>query len=375
VQWDDAGRSYAPSETEYASDVASGTQGAAAHGSFPPSDDTVNAAVSPHVSPPGVPDTGYRQRSSSRTPWQARANGWLRTHTQPRRIETDRDRCISAYMAAMATGCRVIAIVGPKGGVGRTTVALTAGLVLAETPLARPILVELNPDWGTVDALLGNANPRTVQDLLYHLTAVDRAGIGLLQGFVTMWGRLPVLTAPRFPGEMARLTPHDIAQVLRVLAVHYNVVILDCGASFTGRLTQFALQVADHLHVVTTPDPGAIRKSLAVVDYLASNHYVHDYRPFVTALVPDAPGVRRRVPTELTLVVNGVGPASISASLDLAQLHAALTEVNAVTALPYSVPLRQMLAHGTLTFDTLPADYRRALKSLLVATLGRLAHP
>jgi len=290
-------------------------------------------------------------------------------------METDHDHCIAAYMTAMATGCRVIAMVGPKGGVGRTTVALTAGLVLAEAPLARPILVELNPDWGTVDALLGNANPRTMQDLLHHLTAVDRAGIGLLQGFVTMRGRLPVPTAPRFPAEMAQLAPHDIAQVLRVLAVHYNVVILDCPASFTGRLTQFALQVADHLHVVTTPDPAAMRKSLAVVDYLASDGYAGDYQPFIADLVPDATGARRRTPTEMTLVVNGVGPVSIAAPPDLAQLGAVLTEINAVAALPYSGSLRQLLAHGPLTFHTLPADYRRALKSLLVATLGRLAHP
>lgn len=298
---------------------------------------------------------------------------WLRVHLRPDEIETDADWYITEHMEAMATGCHVIAVVGPKGGVGRTTVALTTGLVLAEAPLARPILVEMNADWGTVDALLNDPNPRTVQDLLYHLTAVDRAGIGLLQGFVTMWGRLPVLTAPRFPGEMAQLSPRDFAQVLRVLSIHYNVIILDCGATFTGRLTQFALQVADHLQVVTGPDRAGLRKTLTVADYLASDRYALDYRPFVTNLIPDTPAIRTRLPTELTLVVNGVGAAG--GPLDLARLGAALPELNAVTVLPHSISLQHLLAHGALTFDTLPADYRRAVKSLLVATLGRLAHP
>jgi len=204
---------------------------------------------------------------------------------------------------------------------------------------------------------------------------VDRTGIGLLQGFVTMWGRLPVLTAPRFPGEMARLSPQDIARVLRVLAVHYNVIVLDCGTSFTGQLTQCALQVADHVLMVTTPDRTAMQKTLAVVDYLASDRYARDYGPVRSDHAPDAVQVRTRVPTELTLVVNGVSPLPASDPLDVRRLGAALPELNAVIALPHSAPLRHLLTNDTFSFDMVPADYRRALKSLLVATLGRLAHP
>jgi len=329
-----------------------------------------------HCRPPGIPDADYSPAPSFPTiPWQARANRWFREHLQPGRIEANHDRCITASMVAMATGCRIVAVVGPKGGVGKTTVALTAGRVLAEVPLARPILVELNPDWGTVDTTVGDANPRTMQDLLHHLTAVDRTGIGLLQGFVTMWGRLPVLTAPRFPGEMARLSPQDIARVLRVLAVHYNVIILDCGTSFTGQLTQCALQVADHVIMVTTPDRVAVQKTLAVADYLASDWYARDYGPVRSDHAPNAIGVRTRVLTELTLVVNGVGPLSASDPLDVHRLGAALPGLNAVITLPHSAPLRYLPTNGTFSFDMVPADYRRALKSLLVATLGRLAPP
>ncbi len=145
----------------------------------------------------------------------------------------DDDAQIGDCMAMMSTGCRILATIGPKGGPGKTTVALTSGLVLSEAPLARPIVVELNPDWGTIDQVLGDANPRTIQDLLQNLTAVNQAGIGLLQGYVTMWGRLPVLTAPSRPDEMARLTPRDYERVLKLLSVHYNLIILDCGTELS----------------------------------------------------------------------------------------------------------------------------------------------
>ena len=147
---------------------------------------------------------------------------------------------------------------------------MTAGLVLAQVPLARPILVEVNPDWGTLDELLGTRQSRsTIAALLADYTAVDRTGIGLLQGYVTMFGRLPVLTAPSDPDAMAKLAPRDYDRVLRLLALHYNVILLDCGTAFTQRLNQFAIQRADHLIVVGWPEQATMRKTLAAVDYLA----------------------------------------------------------------------------------------------------------
>jgi len=297
----------------------------------------------------------------------------MRERTQPGRIETEHDAKIADFIAMMSTGCRILATIGPKGGPGKTTVALTTGLVLAEVPLARPIIVELNPDWGTIDQVLGDANLRTIQDLLQNLTAVNQAGIGLLQGYVTMWGRLPVLTAPSRPDEMARLAPRDYERVLNLLSVHYNLIILDCGTAFTQRLNQFAIQAADHLQVVGWPDHATMQKTVAAIDYLASSRYAHDYQSVLAELAPDHAAVRARTLADMTLVVNGTGFPSGAVPIDVAKVRMAVAGLNDVVSLPYSAPLRRMLGDGTLTMDALPADYRRAVKELLVAVLGRLA--
>jgi MinD-like ATPase involved in chromosome partitioning or flagellar assembly len=306
-------------------------------------------------------------------PWTIRARHWLRYRTQPGRTEAEHDARIADFMALMSTGCHTLATIGPKGGPGKTTVALTTGLVLAEVPLARPIIVELNPDWGTIDQLLGHANPKTIQDLLHHLTAVNQAGIGLLQGFVTMWGRLPVLTAPSRPEAMARLAPRDYERVLKLLSVHYNVIILDCGTAFTQRLNQFAIQAADHLQVVGWPDHPTLQKTVAAIDYLASSRYAHDYQGVLAELTADHAAVRARALADMTLVVNGAGFPAGMAPVDLAKVRTAVAGLNGVVPLPYSPALRRMLGDGTLTIEALPADYRRAVKTLLVAVLGRLA--
>jgi len=328
----------------------------------------------PPSPPPGTPVPALRSHPPVPVvPWSTRAQRWVRERTQPGRSETEYDARIADAMAMLSTGCRILATIGPKGGPGKTTVALTTGLVLAEVPLARPIVVELNPDWGTIDQALGDANPRTIQDLLQNLTAINQAGIGLLQGYVTMWGRLPVLTAPSRPDEMARLTPRDYERVLKLLSVHYNLIILDCGTAFTQRLNQFAIQAADHLQVVGWPDHPTMQKTVAAIDYLASSRYAHDYQGVLAELAPDHAAVRARTLADMTLVVNGAGFPSDTAAIDLAKVRMVVSGLNAVVPLPYSAPLRRMLGDGTLTMDALPADYRRAVKGLLVAVLGRLA--
>ncbi len=329
----------------------------------------------PSTPPPGIPVPDLRVRPPVPVvPWPIRAQHWLRVRTQTGRVETEYDARIADAMAAMSTGCHTLATIGPKGGPGKTTVALTTGLVLAEVPLARPIVVELNPDWGTIDQVLGDTNPRTIQDLLQNLTAVNQAGIGLLQGYVTMWGRLPVLTAPSRPVAMARLSPRDYERVLKLLSVHYNLIILDCGTAFTQRLNQFAIQAADHLQVVGWPDHATMQKTVAAIDYLASSRYAHDYQGVLAELTTDHSAVRARTLADMTLVVNGAGFPSGTAAIDIARVRMAVTGLNAVVPLPYSAPLRRMLGDGTLTIEALPAEYRRAAKRLLVSVFERLAN-
>lgn len=308
-------------------------------------------------------------------PWPLRLRTWFGRRTRQGSAEAWNDVSLTHLLADLATGTHILAVSGPKGGAGKSTTALLAGMVLAEVPLARPILLEVNPDWGTLDELLGRANPRTIADLLRDYVAIDRAGIGLLQGYVTMFGRLPVLTAPGDPDAMAQLSPRDYDRVLRLLALHYNVILLDCGTAFTQRLNQFALQRADHLVVVGWPEQAAMSKTLAAVEYLASARYERDYRG-VLAEVAATGGigdVRARALADMTLAINGIGHTGGTDPIDHRRVRAAASGLHALIELPYVPALRALLADGALTIEALPVASRRAVKRLLVAVLSRLA--
>jgi len=304
-------------------------------------------------------------------PWHIRAQRLVREATRPGKIEAEHDARIEALLRQIATRPHIVGVIGPKGGAGKSTTALLLGLVLAQYPSARPVLCEVNPDWGTLSELLGRPSTRTVVDVLRDYTAIDRAGIGMLQGYQTMFGRLPVLTVPKNPEVMARLAPRDYDRVLRLLAVHYGLLVLDCGTSFTQVLNQYAIRNSDHLIVVGWPEQATMRMTLGAVEYLASSRYERDYRGVLAESARAE--VRARALDDITLVVNGQGHTGRGDALDPAKIRAAAGGLNATIALPYAPALRRMLDDGTLTIEALPTPYRRAAKELLVAVLGRLA--
>jgi len=288
------------------------------------------------------------------------------------RWERDHDTAIAAAVATLATGSQIVAVVGAKGGAGTTTVALLAGALLATVPEAHPALVELAADWGTTVALLGDADGCTVADLLAHLTAAHRAGLGFVQGFMTPWERLPVLLAPRDPALVARLTVEDYRRTLRLLAAHYGLLFLDCGPSLTHPLTRFALDVADHIVLVTSSDTVArhgARRAITYLTGIAPTAQPPSAVPGATTTPPQT-----RAPTDLTLVLNGADVPSVYVFDDPLGKEVMPT-LNAVLTLPRSEPLRQGFEAGTASVATLSVPTRRATKALLAAVLGRLAYP
>ncbi|HEU5422524.1 MAG TPA: hypothetical protein VFU72_03205, partial [Nitrolancea sp.] len=250
---------------------------------------------------------------------------------------------------------------------------LALGLVLAEVPLARPVYVELNPDWGNARQLLPRANRATVVDLLDAYAPIERTGIGLLQSYITMWSRLPVLTVPTDPDQAAALGAADYERVLQLLGQYYNVILLDCGTGYADTLTQFGIQRADHLVLLSSPDHGTVRTALESARYLASTRYERTFADRLAALAAGGTAdIRARQLAAVTLVVNQHGRPGAGIPADLGKVRRAASALNAVLTVPHSATLATLFDDQTLTLENLPRPVRRALKSLWVAVLDQL---
>jgi len=141
----------------------------------------------------------------------------------------------------------VVAIFSPKGGVGRTTVAVNLA-VAAATELGKSVvLVDGSFQFGDVGVLL-NLNPKnkSIADLVPELEAGEPESLDTF--IINHSAGIRVLLAPPSP-EMAELiTPSGVRRVLDALRRGHDLVIVDCTSWFN----ETTLAILDAADVVLT---------------------------------------------------------------------------------------------------------------------------
>lgn len=236
-----------------------------------------------------------------------------------------------------------VAVVSPKGGVGKTTCTLLAGEVLASDLRLRCVAVDANPDYGTLGLLAPDRvrSERSLADLLERANEVEHAGA--LRPFISpLASGLHLLAAPGDPRAMADLTPDHYGRLLSLLDRFYEVVLLDLGTGLTDPLARLALERSDQMVLVSTLEWVTAERVLAALDDLRAT----------------------RAGERATVVLN---QAPSSRAVDRQVIEAAFRrhEVAARVAIPYDPELRAMLDAGALA----PAELRRETR-MAIARLG-----
>jgi MinD-like ATPase involved in chromosome partitioning or flagellar assembly len=233
-----------------------------------------------------------------------------------------------------------VALISPKGGVGKTTSTFLVGNLLASHVKLRVIAVDANPDFGTLGRLAadGRRSDRSLADLLEDADRLKTAAE--LNAYVSRQPTgLHVLAAPRDAELTASLGPDRYGELVAFLSCFYEVVLLDLGTGVAGPLARFAIDRADQAVLVTTPEWVT---SSVVLDALA--HVQHDRTTVALnkslLRAKDLPAVEERFRAE--------------------HLHRTLT-------IPYDEQLAAMLDAGHYTLDALARPTRMAIKQLGLA--------
>jgi MinD-like ATPase involved in chromosome partitioning or flagellar assembly len=173
-----------------------------------------------------------------------------------------------------APGGRVLAVWGPAGAPGRTTVATTLAAALSRH--TRTTLVDVDPCGGAVAQVLG-----VLDEVSGLLAAARLAGGGLLEErFASVQRaldpRFTVVTGLPRPDRWTEVRPGTV-ELLAATARAQGHVVLDTGSSLDEddvsgrpgrhRMTLAALDAADEVLVVGNADPvGLSRLAHALVD-------------------------------------------------------------------------------------------------------------
>ena len=164
---------------------------------------------------------------------------------------------------------QVVAVFSPKGGVGRTTLAVNLAVAAATELGKRVVLMDGSFQFGDVGVLL-NLNPKnkSIADLVPELEA------GVLESVdtfvITHSSGVRVLLAPPSPETAELLTPSGVKRVIEALRATSDLVIVDCSAFFNDT-TLAILDAADVILTLLTLEITSIKNMrlfLEVADQL-----------------------------------------------------------------------------------------------------------
>jgi MinD-like ATPase involved in chromosome partitioning or flagellar assembly len=244
------------------------------------------------------------------------------------------------------TRCATIAIVSPKGGVGKTTTTALLGTLIAHLRRDLVLAVDANPDYGSLGRVLCPNHTFFVDDLSSYFASAGAAAPSMADLNARLGSGphgLRVLPAPTDPDRMSHIGCDTYRDIIGRLRDYAGVLLVDCGTGLHEPAARAALDAADQVIVVSDADPAT------------------------ASLVAEA---IRRIPVAapLTLVVNKM-PVH-GARLDLNRLAETLPGVDYVVVIPTEPKAASTLGVGAFCWDGVPLPWQRSVRELAAVLIA-----
>jgi pilus assembly protein CpaE len=155
---------------------------------------------------------------------------------------------------------QIVIVFNPKGGVGKTTIAVNIAAMLQIRKGQRVLLVDCDTVTGHVASSLGMENVRTVADAW-----TEDLSTGAGESFAEIASRhqngISVLVMAESPLHTEILEPKRVAEAITAARQAYDWVVVDMHPDY-GPLNQVIFERADRIIVPVTPDVPAIRAAV-----------------------------------------------------------------------------------------------------------------
>lgn len=255
-----------------------------------------------------------------------------------------RNRLMARIAVPRLRKCVTIAVVSPKGGVGKTTISALLGTLLALARRDRIVAIDTNPDYGSLGRTLTPHHGIFVDDLL---DVLEHPSLTVTRLDTTL-GRGPhglmVLPAPTDPSRMARLDEDAYTRVIRRLQDLVGVIVLDCGTGLQDPASRAAMATADEIVLISDAEPAT-----ASLVAEAARRLTEARRPlFLVVNKMPAKGGRLNVQTLAEHVPNASGLVMVAA-----EPHAS-----------------SRLARGELNWPDAPTSWQIGIGELAVALIA-----
>ncbi len=182
----------------------------------------------------------------------------------------------------------VTTVFSPKGGVGKTTVAVNLALALSDRGARRVCLVDLDLGFGDVAITLQLFPTHTIEQAIGAESTLDAAH---LDGLLTRHAdSLMVLAAPAHPDTKERITPALVSRVLRTLRESFDHVVVDTAPAFDDA-TLTALEETDECVLVATLDVPTLKNVKVALETMDLLDVAPGHRHLLLNRADDAVGI------------------------------------------------------------------------------------
>lgn len=164
-------------------------------------------------------------------------------------------------------GSRRVVVLSRKGGVGKSTVALMLGHTFAAYRGDRVVALDGDPDAGSLGRRIRRETAATVSHMLADRERLTR--YASIRGYTSQAStRLEVVASDEDPKTTEALGREDYQQAVRLLDLHYNLILVDTATGILDSATQGIVEMADQIVVVLTSSLDAARAASMTLDWL-----------------------------------------------------------------------------------------------------------
>jgi pilus assembly protein CpaE len=206
------------------------------------------------------------------------------------------------------TNGQLVTVFSPKGGVGKTTLAVNLAVALNDGGNRTVCVVDLDLAFGDVAITLQLFPARTIADAVPLESGLDFA---VLEPLLTLYrDGLFALVAPVQPDAKDNIPAPLVGRILRLLKAHFDHVIVDSAPAFDEYVLQ-AVDESNEMVLVTTLDVPTLKNVKVAVETLDLLNFPKVKRHLVLNRADDKVGLTAdKVESTLGMTIAAAIPTS-----------------------------------------------------------------
>jgi pilus assembly protein CpaE len=179
-----------------------------------------------------------------------------------------RRRGLGASVVEAPTGTRIIAVMSPKGGVGKTTVTTNLAVGLGKTAPTGVVVVDLDLQFGDVASGLMLEPERTLADAVTGAAVQDSM---VLKSYLTLHpSGVYALCAPLNPAQADQISGEQVGHLISQLASEFQYVVVDTAPGLGEHVLATLDRATDAVWVcgMDIPSIRGLRTGFRILDEL-----------------------------------------------------------------------------------------------------------